>query len=211
MRTASDFDAYYADADPWRISAKHSRDEVLRRSVAQFVAGKTVLELGCGEGHLTHALFWDAANVKGIDISGVAIGRAVSKGLLNATFEKSDFLNVSFEGYGVIAAIECLYYLTPEEQEAFFAKVSREHRGKPLIISGPIIGSNEYRKYFTDVSLRETFARHGLSVLTSHNLNVYRGGILANIAAVLVRLPLGSWLLDYVPTGLIYQRLYAVA
>jgi hypothetical protein len=159
----------------------------------------------------TQALFWDAASVKGIDISGVAIGRAVSKGLLNATFKKSDFLNVSFEGYCVIAAIECLYYLTPEEQEAFFAKVSREHRGKPLIISGPIIGSNEYRKYFTDVSLRETFARHGLSVLTSHNLNVYRGGILANIAAVLVRLPLGSWLLDYVPTGLIYQRLYAVA
>src|ERR1700684_2626514 len=105
MRTASDFDAYYADADPWRISAKHSRDEVLRRSVAQFVAGKTVLELGCGEGHLTQALFWDAASVKGIDISGIAIGRAVSKGLLNATFEKSDFLNVSFEGYGVIAAI----------------------------------------------------------------------------------------------------------
>ena len=57
MRTASDFDAYYADADPWRISAMHSRDEVLRRSVAQFVAGKTVLELGCGEGHLTQALF----------------------------------------------------------------------------------------------------------------------------------------------------------
>src|SRR5580692_12505924 len=106
--------------------------------------------------------------------------------------------SVSFEGYGVIAAIECLYYLTPEEQEAFFAKVSREHRGKPLIISGPIIGSNEYRKYFTDVSLRETFARHGLSVLTSHNLNVYRRSMLANIVAVLVRLPFGSRLLDYV-------------
>ena len=211
MRTASDFDAYYADADPWRISAKHSRDKVLRRSVAQYVAGKTVLELGCGEGHLTQALFWDAASVKGIDISGVAIGRAVSKGLPNASFEKSDFLNVSFEGYGVITAVECLYYLTPEEQEAFFAKVGREHRGKPLIISGPIIGSNEYRRYFTEVSLRETFARHGLSVLTSHNLNVYRRGILANFAAVFVRLPLGSGLLDYLPTGLIYQRLYAVA
>jgi hypothetical protein len=50
-----------------------------------------------------------------------------------------------------------------------------------------------------------------MSVLTSHNLNVYRRGILANIAAVLVRLPLGSWLLDYVPAGLVYQRLYAVA
>lgn len=76
MRTASDFDAYYADADPWRISGARSRDEVLRRSVARFVTGKKVLELGCGEGHLTQALFWDAASVKGVDISRLrSVGR----------------------------------------------------------------------------------------------------------------------------------------
>src|SRR3977135_2802550 len=79
--------------------------KVLRRSVARFVTGKKVLELGCGEGHLTQALFWDAASVKGIDISGVAIGRAISKGLSNASFENSDFLDVSYEGYGVIAEL----------------------------------------------------------------------------------------------------------
>src|ERR1700722_19580757 len=142
MRTASDFDAYYVDADPWRISLKHSRDEVLRRSVAPFVARKRVLELGCGEGHLTQALFWDAASVT----SGVAIGRAISKGISNASFENSDFLHVSYEGYGVIAAIECLYYLSSSEQEAFFDKVAREPSGKILIISGPIIGHNEHRE-----------------------------------------------------------------
>ena len=105
MRTASDFDAYYKDADPWRISGVRSRDAILRRSMARFVTGKKVLELGCGEGHLTQALFWDAASVKGIDISGVAIGRAISKGLSNASFENSDFLDVSYEGYGVIAEL----------------------------------------------------------------------------------------------------------
>src|ERR1700704_1621487 len=105
MRTASDFDAYYKDADPWRISGVRSRDAILRRSMARFVTGKKVLELGCGEGHLTQALFWDAASVKGIDISGVAIGRAISKGLSNASFENSDFLDVSYEGDGVIAEL----------------------------------------------------------------------------------------------------------
>jgi cyclopropane fatty-acyl-phospholipid synthase-like methyltransferase len=61
VRTASDFDLFYADADPWRISAARLRDKVLRRSVARFVTGKKVLELGCGEGHLTQTIFWDAA------------------------------------------------------------------------------------------------------------------------------------------------------
>jgi trans-aconitate methyltransferase len=68
----------------------------LRQSIAPFVTGKKVLELGCGEGHLTGVLFWDAASVRGIDISGIAISRAVSKGISSASFENSDFLNISF-------------------------------------------------------------------------------------------------------------------
>jgi predicted TPR repeat methyltransferase len=213
MRTASDFDAYYADADPWRISGARSRDEVLRRSVARFVTGKKILELGCGEGHLTQALFWDAARVKGVDISRVAIDRAISKGLSNASYENSDFLDVSYEGYGVIAAIECLYYLSASEQEAFFAKVAREHSGKILIISGPIIGQNEYRKYFTHEGVLDTLARHGISVIEFHNLNVHRktplvNPAVANMAAALVRAPLGALVLDALPDRLIYQRCY---
>jgi predicted TPR repeat methyltransferase len=213
MRTGSDFDAYYADADPWRISGARARDEVLRRSVARFVTGKKVLELGCGEGHLTQALFFDAANVKGIDISAVAIGRATSKGLPNASFENADLLNVSYEGYGVIAAIECLYYLSTSEQEDFFAKVAREHSGKILIVSGPIIGQNEHRKYFTHESVLDTFARHGISVIEFHNVNVHRktplaNRTVANLTAALVRAPLGSLVLDVLPDRLIYQRCY---
>ena len=213
MRTASDFDAYYANVDPWRISGARSRDNALRRSVARFVTGKRVLELGCGEGHLTQALFFDAASVKGIDISGVAIGRATAKRLPNATFENSDFLDVSYEGYGVIAAIECLYYLSPSEQEAFFAKVAREHAGKILIISGPIIGQNEHRKYFTHQEVLDTLARHGISVIEFHNLNVHRktphiNRAVANVAAALVRAPFGRVWLNALPDRLIYQRCY---
>src|SRR5258706_2134881 len=210
MHSAADFNELYATPDPWRISGARFRDKILRRSVGKFVTGKSVLELGCGEGHLTQAIFDDAKSVTGIDFSDVAIERAKACAIPNARFENADFLKVSFGGYDVIAAIECLYYLTPDDQEEFFRKIVSEHRGKPLIISGPIIGSNEFRKYFTDESLRQTFARHGLSVMASHNLNVYRRRALANIAAVLIRLPLCSWLLDYLSRSLIYQRIYAV-
>ena len=213
MRTASDFDAFYTDVDPWRIGGARSRDRVLRRSVARFVTGKRVLELGCGEGHLSQALFFDAANVRGIDISGVAIDRAISTGILNASFEKSDFLNISYEGYDVIAAIECLYYLSASEQEAFFGKVAREHSGKILIFSGPIIGQNEHRKYFTHISMLDTLARHGISVIEFHNVNIHRktplvNRTVANLAAALVRAPFGSLLLNALPDRLIYQRCY---
>jgi predicted TPR repeat methyltransferase len=213
VRTASDFDTFYADADPWHISGARLRDKVLRRSVSRFVTGKKVLELGCGEGHLTQTLFWDAANVRGVDISGVAIGRAISKGISNASFEKSDFLNVSYEGYEVIAAIECLYYLSASEQNAFFDKVAHEHSGKILIISGPIIGQNEHRKYFTHKSVLDTLAQHGISVIDFYNINVNRktplvNRTVANLAAALVRVPLGDLLLNALPDQLIYQRCY---
>jgi cyclopropane fatty-acyl-phospholipid synthase-like methyltransferase len=210
MRTATDFNTFYATPDPWQISRASFRDKVLRQLVTKLVAGKSVLELGCGEGHLTQAIFGGAARVTGIDLSGVAIDRARARAIPNATFMAADFLSVPFKGFDVIAAIECLYYLTPEDQVAFFEKAAREHRGKLLILSGPIIGRNEHRKYFTHSDLLETFKRHGAELVEHHNLNVYRRGTAANVAAVLVRLPFGDRLLDLLPESLIYQRCYII-
>jgi SAM-dependent methyltransferase len=210
MRTAAEFNQFYAVPDPWRISNARFRDKVLRRVVSKYISGKSVLELGCGEGHLTQAIFGDASSVTGIDLSDVAIARATARAIPNARFKAADFLNMPFEGFDVIAAIECLYYLTPEDQAVFFEKVAREHRGKLLIISGPIIGQNEHRKYFTHVGLLEMFARCGASLMECRSLNVYRRGPAANLAAVLVRLPFGDQLLDFLPERLIYQRCYII-
>src|ERR1700761_3051702 len=60
MRTAADFNLYYAAPDPWHISHARFRDKVLRRRMRPFIRGKSVLELGCGEGHLTQAIFGKA-------------------------------------------------------------------------------------------------------------------------------------------------------
>jgi predicted TPR repeat methyltransferase len=192
------------------MCAVRSAPAVLRQRLHRFVCGKSVLELGCGEGHLTQAVFSQARAVTGIDISEVAIRRASALHLCNARFENRDFLRTSFEGYDVIAAIECLYYLLPNEQEEFFAKVAREHERKLLIISGPIIGENQHRKYFTHAGLLETFGQHGLSVVEWRNLYVNRIGALRTIAAVLVRLPGCLWLIDWIPKSLVYQRCYVV-
>jgi 2-polyprenyl-3-methyl-5-hydroxy-6-metoxy-1,4-benzoquinol methylase len=210
MRTAADFDHFYGTEDPWRISRAGFRDRIFRRSVSKFISGKSVLELGCGEGHLTQAIFGNAKSVFGIDLSDVAIDRAKARAIPNAQFRSGDFLNISFEGFDVITAIECLYYLASDDQVTFFNKVAREHRGKILIISGPIIGQNEHRKYFTHSGLLAMFAQRGISIVESHNLNVYRRGMLSNIAAVLVRLPFNACLLDLLPDSLIYQRCYII-
>jgi cyclopropane fatty-acyl-phospholipid synthase-like methyltransferase len=145
MRTANDFDALYRSLDPWSVTRAAQRDKPLFKTVAQHVTDKNVLELGCGEGHLTAAVFNSARHVKGVDISSVAISRALSLCLANATFATTDFMDMSLEGYDTISALECMYYLSREEQEAFFHKLTREHPSKPFILSGPIIGQD----YFT--------------------------------------------------------------
>jgi SAM-dependent methyltransferase len=209
LRSAHDFDSYYQSPDPWRVGNASRRDKALSRIVGPYVAGKTVLELGCGEGHLTASIFRDALSVKGVDISPLAISRAVARSLPNASFRASDFLGVSFVGFDVIAAVECLYYLSASEQEEFFQKLAKEHAGKIFILSGPIIGSNEYRTYFTHNGIREMFVRHGLSIIEWNNLNAYRkAGLAGTLAAAISRLPLGSNLIAVLPERLVYQRCY---
>jgi hypothetical protein len=84
-----------------------------------------------------------------------------------------------------------------------FRKLASEHAGKIFILSGPIIGSNEYRTYFTHGSIKQTFARHGLSIVEWRNLNAYRkAGLLATVAAAFCRLPLGNGLVTALPKSL---------
>ena len=207
MRTAADFDLYYATPDPWHISHARFRDNVLRRCLKPFIRDKSVLELGCGEGHLTQTIFSKARSVVGIDISDVAIARAKSLNLPNAIFESADFLQASFEGYDVIAAIECVYYLSLEEQGALLTKVANEHCGKIFLLSGPIV---DYRRHFSHKRLMHEFTTLGFTPLKFYNLSVYWHPPSSRIIANLIKLPLGYILLDWIPESMIYQRLYAL-
>jgi cyclopropane fatty-acyl-phospholipid synthase-like methyltransferase len=208
MRSAADFDSFYKSPDPWHISRAKFRDNVLRRWLSELVRGRSVLELGCGEGHLTQAVFGEAKSITGIDISDVAIDRAKSRKIGNAKFIRSDFVQASFEGYDVITAIECLYYLSLAEQRDFFDKIAREHAGKIFLLSAPIIGENEFRRYFTHDGLMATFQLHGMVVESFHNLNVYRHGAFRTALAALVRA--APFFLNFLPERVVYQRLYKI-
>jgi predicted TPR repeat methyltransferase len=202
MRTACDFNRLYATPDPWGIAHARFRDRALRRCLAGYVAGKSVLELGCGEEHLTRAVFGGAASVLGIDISGVAIERAKRAGIANARFECRDFLCSSLAGHDVIAAIECLYYLSREEQAAFLDKLKAEHSG-PLAISGPIIGG----KYFTHAGLMDALTVRGFDLIDQRNIYVRQSGV-ARPLDLAIRLMGSPALLDWLPDALIHQRCY---
>jgi SAM-dependent methyltransferase len=207
MRTAADFNLYYATPDPWHISRARFRDRVLSRCVKPFIRDKSVLELGCGEGHLTDTVFSKARSVVGIDISDVAIARAKSLNPPNARFESGDFLQASFEGYDVIAAIECVYYLSLQEQGTLFEKVAREHSGKIFLLSGPIV---DYRRYFSHKRLMHELTTLGFTPLRFYNLSVYWYPLSSRIIAQLIKLPLGYTLLDRMSESRIYQRLYVL-
>jgi SAM-dependent methyltransferase len=189
MRTAADFNLYYATPDPWHISHAQFRDKVLRRRLKPFIRNKSVLELGCGEGHLTRAAFSKARSVVGIDISDVAIARAKSLNLPNARFECADFLQASFEGYDVIAALECVYYLSFQEQGAFLEKVAKEHPDKILLLSGPIV---DYRRHFSYKRLMHEFTTLGFTPLKFYNLSVYWYPPSSRIIAGLIKLHLDT-------------------
>jgi 2-polyprenyl-3-methyl-5-hydroxy-6-metoxy-1,4-benzoquinol methylase len=207
MRTADDFNRFYASPDPWSVSRAAFRDRVLRRRLTRSIRNKSVLELGCGEGHLTQSIFHKARSVTAIDISDVAIARAKSLDLRNASFETADLLDVSFGGYDVITAIECIHYLSHGEQGAFLEKVAREHSGKMLLLSGPII---DYQRYFSHRRLMLEFKALAFTVVRFHNLSVYWHPVSFRIVSGLLKLPLGYTLLDWLPERMIHQRLYVL-
>jgi SAM-dependent methyltransferase len=208
VRTADDFNKFYASRDPWNAERASFRDRMYRRFLPEIVRGKRILELGCGEGYTTATLLSGAASVTGIDISDVAISRARARHIPYARFETGDFLHTAFTGFDVITALECIYYLDPSEQEAFFAKVAREHAGKLLLLSGPIIGSGQHRRYFTHSELMQTFARHAMELVHYYNLVIYRRDVSTSLLAAAARI--APAMLDALTESLIFQRCYKI-
>ena len=93
------------------------------------------------------------------------------------------------------------------EQGAFLEKVAREHAGKMLLLSGPIV---DYTHYFSHRRLMLEFKSLGFSLVKSSNLSVYWHPPSNRIVANLVKVPLGYTVLDWLPEEMIYQRLYVL-
>jgi hypothetical protein len=153
---------------------------------------------------LTTQIASHASEVVGIDISATAISRTPK--ISNATFVTASMVDFDFSGFDVVLMFECLYYLTPEDQACVLSKIRT-----PLIISAPIIGANEHRKYYTRNELTKLLMDHGFRIDQSIPMSVrWDGSLLAGLATKIFKLAyrLGLPAFSIVPRRWIYQEMF---
>ena len=68
-------------------------------------------------------------------------------------------LDFDYSNFDLVTMLECLYYLSEADQHRVLSKIKT-----PLIISAPIIGENEHRRYYTRETLIRLLSEHGFSV-----------------------------------------------
>jgi 2-polyprenyl-3-methyl-5-hydroxy-6-metoxy-1,4-benzoquinol methylase len=106
---AHDFDAIYGNKNGWFDSIinklfRRTMEVRYRKTLEGCapIAGRSVLDIGCGPGHYSVALARQGASeVLGIDFAEgmlqVARARAAKEGVTTCRFEKRDFVNFNFE------------------------------------------------------------------------------------------------------------------
>jgi SAM-dependent methyltransferase len=172
--TDVDFETLYQTVDPWRIkrSPHNKRRLAVLRSLKQIFKEKKILEVGCGEGTQTSVIAELGQSVVAFDISETAISRAKRLQLSNVDFRVSSM--TEFQTYGdfeVIVLLESLYYLTAEDQSRTLSAIKIDGAGT-LIISAPVIGANQFRKYYTESELVDLLSAHGFSIVESRVVGI---------------------------------------
>lgn len=114
------FDRVYADADPWGYAA--SPYEAARREAVLAALPRqryrSILEVGCGEGHTTRRLAERGDRVVGLDISDRAVARAVELPA-NVRVARGDLLAPTLPpeapagAFDLVVCAEVLYYCYP--------------------------------------------------------------------------------------------------
>ena len=216
MRSKEEFNDYYKVNDPWGVlKKKNSRNYILRKIFKKYIKNhNSVLELACGEGNFSKYINEIGCNSNGIDISDIAIERAKKLNLKNYKFDTKDLLHIEYNS-DIVLAIEVIYYLNEEERNKFFKKLL--NKKITLIFSTPIIGENQYRRYFTDKEIKKKFSSLKFKLLEERNLNFFGGkNIFCRIINKILFNPLyaetylSQQLLQIIPNNYIYQKVYVV-
>lgn len=110
---------YAASIDPWALSVSpmaHQRYLALLHAVAPFTPCRSILDVGCGEGHFTRFLAGMSTEVVGIDVSASALERAAEH------VPAARFICAGLHEYrppktfDVVTAVEMLYYVRPVDR-----------------------------------------------------------------------------------------------
>src|SRR5262249_33285474 len=133
---------------PWLDDAYIGYEHLHRYAYAtQFVQGKRVLDLACGEGYGSRLLAQTAESVVGVDIDEQAIRHAGNKYIKsNLRFKKGSITSIPIEGRNIFDAIVCFEAIEHiDDHEALLQEVKRL-----LTSDGLFIGSTPNKWAYSD-------------------------------------------------------------
>lgn len=136
-------DLAYRIADPWNMESdlERLRFERTNALVAKhFPNCRSILEIGCGEGHQSEYLQQVCDELYGIDVSATAVERAQQR-LPNAKFAVGDIFGQPWgqdaDRFDLVVACEVLYYVADIEKTV--AEMSRLGKACLVTIFAPAI------------------------------------------------------------------------
>lgn len=149
-------------------------------SLYRLAAADTVLEVGCGEGHLAQALLASAAKPSRFEITDLDIGRVPADLPAPLQPQQADVYKLPYPdaSFDLVVCCEVLEHL--EDPEAGLAEVTRVAKHRVLLSTPwePVWRAmNMARgKYLTDLGNTpghiQHFSRRGLEALASRHLSI---------------------------------------
>jgi 2-polyprenyl-3-methyl-5-hydroxy-6-metoxy-1,4-benzoquinol methylase len=162
---------YVSDLNSAQISYEHWHRYLY---ATQFVKGKDVLDIACGEGYGSNLLAETAKSVTGVDISGEAIAYANEQyRRSNLSFLPGSMENIPIAGkkkIDVVVSFESIEHVNAEAQELFLKEVKRLLRNDGIfIVSSPNkLFYSDIPKYKNEFHLREFYEQNFFEFLRKY-------------------------------------------
>jgi SAM-dependent methyltransferase len=156
---ASRFDALHG-----RFKRVIAEDDIRLRGVVDSfwpLAGRRILDLGCGKGRFARALCERGASVVGLDLSAAMLDQATGIDRVRASARRLPFGPATFDG---AVAIEVFEHLAPQSLDQICGEVRRVLRpgGALVIVDKNVFSWNTRRPWLPGVAVKWIDERRGL-------------------------------------------------